>query len=132
MVIVSANVPAGTVVSAITGTTVTLSANATATASGTVARFSAVSDAQAIGGTGGAQNHTLTAAESGVLTYTTMIPSSASVISSDGGLSSSPDTGSRLRAVSQGITIFTTSNAGDLPHSNIPPTIVLPFIFRVI
>lgn len=43
------NVPGGTTVSAISGTTLTLSANATATAGGTAARFSPYTDAQTLG-----------------------------------------------------------------------------------
>lgn len=55
--IFSTNVPAGTTISAISGTTVTMSQNATATAAGTAARFSAVNDPQSIGGAGGDGYH---------------------------------------------------------------------------
>jgi len=59
MFVISANVPAGTTVADISGTTITLSAAATATATGTPARFSYITDAQQIGGTGGAPSVSL-------------------------------------------------------------------------
>ncbi|BAQ16093.1 hypothetical protein [Methyloceanibacter caenitepidi] len=55
MFVLSANVPAGTLISAISGTTLTLSQAATATASGTAARFSIINDPQVAGSVGGAQ-----------------------------------------------------------------------------
>lgn len=51
------NVPAGTTITDISGVTVTLSANATATASTVAARFSILSDPQVIGSVGGADTH---------------------------------------------------------------------------
>jgi hypothetical protein len=59
MKVVSANVPAGTTVTAINGTTLTLSGNAGATASGTAARFSVFDDAQVVGAIGGGASLTL-------------------------------------------------------------------------
>jgi microcystin-dependent protein len=53
MIVVSANVPAGTTISDISGTTITLSAAATASASGTAARFSIFTDANVVGSYGG-------------------------------------------------------------------------------
>lgn len=64
MFVTSANVPAGTTISAISGTTLTLSANATATAAGVAARFSLLgNDAQSIGAAGGEQTHVQLEAE---------------------------------------------------------------------
>lgn len=54
MYVVSANVPAGTTITAISGTALTLSAQASATAGGTAARFSMFTDAQVVGAVGGA------------------------------------------------------------------------------
>lgn len=59
MKVVSANVPAGTTITAISGTTLTLSGNAGATASGTAARFSVFDDAQVVGAIGGGASLTL-------------------------------------------------------------------------
>lgn len=59
MKVVSANVPAGTTITAISGTTLTLSAQASATASGTAARFSIFDDAQVVGAIGGAPTLTM-------------------------------------------------------------------------
>jgi len=53
MKVISANVQAGTTITAISGTSITLSANASATASGTAVRFSVFDDAQLIGAVGG-------------------------------------------------------------------------------
>lgn len=59
MKVVSTNVPAGTTITAISGTTLTLSAQASATASGTAARFSIFDDAQVVGAIGGAPTLTM-------------------------------------------------------------------------
>ncbi|MDO9364669.1 MAG: hypothetical protein Q7T60_17205 [Sphingopyxis sp.] len=53
MTVVSANVQAGTTITAISGTSITLSLAASATAAGTAARFSMFSDAQVVGSVGG-------------------------------------------------------------------------------
>lgn len=58
--VVSTNIPTGTTITAISGTTITMSNAATAGASGTAARFSIVADAQAPGSAGGSQRDTLT------------------------------------------------------------------------
>lgn len=63
MKIVSTNVPAGTTISDINGTTVTMSGNASATASGTAARFSIVADANVVGSRGGETGHIMTIGE---------------------------------------------------------------------
>jgi microcystin-dependent protein len=142
MVIVSANVPAGTTVAAITGTTVTLSANATATASGTAARFSAVSDAQAIGGTGGAQNHTLSIPEIPTITPAGTIGGSQTITNNlvwdgvnndvSGGSGQHRDNATNTVINGSSFTFAGTAFGGGLPHSTINPCMVLPFILRVI
>lgn len=63
MNVVSANVPSGTGILAISGTSVTLSAAATATASGTPVRFSMYRDAQVTGAIGGTIVKNLATAE---------------------------------------------------------------------
>ena len=57
--VISANVPPGTQIAAggVNGTTITLTQNATATASGTTARFSSTLDAQMMGSNGGQPTH---------------------------------------------------------------------------
>jgi hypothetical protein len=62
-------VPFGTTISAISGTTITLSANATATAS-SAARFSPVFDAQTLGQKVGAISHSTTLATANLPPYT--------------------------------------------------------------
>lgn len=59
MKVVSTNVTAGTTISAISGTTLTLSANATGTGATVAARFSLIADAQVLGSTGGVDVHQL-------------------------------------------------------------------------
>jgi hypothetical protein len=54
--------PFGTVISAISGTTLTLSATATGTVAASAVRFSPLKDAQTLGATGGAQSKFLTRA----------------------------------------------------------------------
>jgi hypothetical protein len=68
--VVSANIPAGTTITAISGLTITLSLAATATASGTAARFSFFTDAQTPGASGGVQSHTNTTAETPAHSHT--------------------------------------------------------------
>lgn len=63
MVINSANVPLFTTITAISGATLTMSQNATATSGAVGARFSALTDAQIIGGYGGERTHTQVLAE---------------------------------------------------------------------
>jgi microcystin-dependent protein len=137
MVVVSTNVPAATTVSAISGTTVTLSANATATASGTAARFSALSDAQTIGATGGAQNHTLATPEIPTITPAgTVALSGAGSVATTNAVANGPTSGgANLQVVgTASITAAFTGTAfgGGLPHIQIPPAMALPFILRVI
>jgi microcystin-dependent protein len=140
MFIVSANVPAGTTVSAITGTTVTLSANATATASGTAARFSALSDAQAIGGTGGAQNHTLTTAEIPAHSHGITDPGHTHALNIRDNLSAVGSTPAHIvdnlvagLTSASAVTGITINNAGGGgAHTILPPAMALPFILRVI
>lgn len=59
MFVFSANVPDGTTIIARSGATITLSANATASASGTAARISLINDPQSRGGVGGGAVHTM-------------------------------------------------------------------------
>lgn len=71
MYVVSANVPAGTTITDITGTTLTLSGNASATASGTDARFSIFPDAQTLGAVAGTSSIVQAAKQVGLHTHTT-------------------------------------------------------------
>ena len=142
MVIVSTNITAGTTVSAISGTSVTLSAVATGTASGVAARFSAMSDAQAIGGTGGGQNHTLATTELPAHTHTIAAGSirmegktvsSVPQIFGDADFATQgPAGGSESTPLTVTNPSATGSTGGALPHIQIPPAMALPFILRVI
>ncbi len=117
MVVISASVPAGTTVTAISGTTVTMSANATATAAGAVARFSLLSDAQSLGGTGGAQTHALVTAQMPAHTHTYTDVQSA---------------GSNTLPAGGNVGISNTSaTGGNQPHPNVQPSIVLNYLIRI-
>jgi hypothetical protein len=61
--IVSANIAAGTTVTAVSGLTITLSQAATGTAAGTAARFSMLADAQVASATGGGSTQSMVIAE---------------------------------------------------------------------
>jgi microcystin-dependent protein len=63
MYVQSANIPGGTTVTAIAGTTLTMSQNASASAGGTAARFSPLAEAQALGVRAGATAHAQAASE---------------------------------------------------------------------
>lgn len=63
MFVISANVPANTTITAISGTTLTLSNPASGTAGGTAARFSQFNDAQVLGVVFGAPSYTILLAQ---------------------------------------------------------------------
>ncbi len=63
MTVATANVPAGTTVSAISGTTLTLNTPAASSAVNIAARFSLYGDAQVLGRSGGSTTHTVVTAE---------------------------------------------------------------------
>lgn len=89
MYVQSVNVPAGTTITAISGTTLTLSLNATATAGGTAARFSPMVEAQALGVRGGGLTSTLVTTNLPPYTpsgsVSTTINNGTSIFKSDGG-----------------------------------------------
>jgi hypothetical protein len=127
MRIASANVPAGTEVQTISGTTIGLSSAATATASGTAARFSVFTDAEKPGTSGGTQRVSLSQRElpSSLGTATTTINNGTTVLR--GGAAVSPGTGLTAATVISDITASTTiiNNSGDYPHNNMPPGLVV-------
>lgn len=70
MYVSHAKVPFGTTINAISGTTLTLSANATGSVTGSAARFSPIKDAQTAGAVGGALAHTTTLVTANLPAYT--------------------------------------------------------------
>jgi microcystin-dependent protein len=117
MFVFSANVPSGTTITAISGTSITLSANATATASGTAARFSVLNDPQSLGGTGGSATHQLTVGQLAAHTHLeySWIAAGGAQTGAAGGNFGQQQTG---------------STGGDQPHPNVQPTIVLNHIIK--
>jgi microcystin-dependent protein len=116
MTVVSANIPAATTIIAITGTTLTLSANATATANGTAARFSVLGDAQLLGASGGSLVHTLVTAQmpAHTHTYTNVFESGTNTLSAGGNVGSSN----------------TGATGDDQPHPNMQPSAVLNYLIK--
>lgn len=121
MRVVASSVAAGTTITAISGTTVTLSANATAAGTALAARFSMLGDAQVLGSAGGAQVHQQVTAEMPAHTHTFAALTSRNT--SLGGSETIADTSSNT-------TMTTASAGGGLAHNNVQPTILLNYIIK--
>ena len=139
--IVSTNIPTGTTVTAISGTTVTMSNAATAGASGTAARFSVVADAQVPGSAGGSQRdtlttqsipshtHTGTTSTNGAHTHDYNFPTTSPSFTAGAG-NGLIGPGAATATTSNGSHnhTFTTDGTGSgLPHNNVQPTVVGTF-----
>lgn len=124
MYIESANVPDGTTITAISGTTLTMSANATAGGAGTAARFSLLGDAQEMGDAGGAQTHAITVPQ--LATHTHTFTTIYNV--SDGATGGSQNV---LRFNSAANQNFGIDNTGsNQPHTNVQPSILSNYIIK--
>lgn len=135
MYVISANVTAGTFVTSIVGTTVNLSADATASAAGTAARFSYVLDPQVAGQVGGqsqvtltndgipAHTHTGTTTSNGAHTHTAGFTGGGSA---DAGFAGAIATGSTTTSSNGAHThTFTSDTTGaGRAHNNLPPLIL--------
>lgn len=124
MYVVAAGIPTGTRVASISGATVVLENNATATAGGltTPARFSMFLDAQEPGATGGSNTHRLRQLEMPVDigSATTTINNGTTVLR--GGQAVSAGTGFFAATQISDITASTTitNPLGDYAHNNVP------------
>jgi microcystin-dependent protein len=150
------NVPNGTKINAISGTTLTLSANASATTSST-GRFSPILDAQTLGALGGELSHVTSVPEMAAHTHANTLADPGHVhgcATSAGGASTgvarvatgingnvstggttiigmqSDGTNSFLATATTGITITNVSTGGGLAHNNHPKSIVMNFIIK--
>jgi hypothetical protein len=142
-------VPFGTTITAISGTTITMSNPAMASVTTSGARFSPIGDAQTPGQTGGALSHVLTAVELPVITPTftgsqgavTVISNTGNIlvgtlaggVSSGGGGLEGIASGSQNTPGSSGT--FTpagtvSSFGGGLPHSTQPKSIVMNYVIK--
>lgn len=97
-----------------------------------------------LGASGGAETHTITAAQSAVLTYTSTVTDTGHVhpmktrgdydtagASQETAVNGA--TGSPLRdtdSATTGITVATTANAGGQAHNNVQPTFILNYIIK--
>jgi microcystin-dependent protein len=121
MFIVSTNVPAGTKINSISGSTITMSANATASASSVAARFSALgNDAQVLGAVGGEDAHKLTVDELASHSH------NYQGYASNTGSNNAPSVGNNPPTW-QGTT-FSAGN--DQPHNNLPPSVLTNYIIK--
>jgi microcystin-dependent protein len=91
-------------------------------------------DGDRLGNTGGSETHTLTAAQSAVLTYTSIVTDPGHAHPLDSGNYQAGTTsaftgnpgavGNATDSALTGITVATTSNAGGGAHNNVQPTVV--------
>jgi hypothetical protein len=144
-------VPSGTKITAISGTTLTLSNNASATVTTSGARFSPLLDAQTMGATGGEMSHAVTLAETatGITSANTasIALSVASTVSNiiQGGANAAAAATGFVFAFAAGTTpsgitstgnivigaaAVTSNNTGDLASNNQPKTIVMNYIIK--
>lgn len=148
--IISTNVPYGTTITAINGTTITMSQNATASAGPTAARFSPLADAQTSGAVGGQLSHTLSTPELPVHTHAPSDPGHGHNMNSTAagqvnqpavtagypvGQSPSsggnPQCGGTSLSIVSNFTGITIGNAGGgLAHNTASPGIVMKFIVK--
>ena len=139
--------PSGTTITAISGTSVTLSNVASATVAAGAIRFSPILDAQTLGATGGELSHVNTVAETAAHTHANTVGETAHSHSSAGiGTGTSGElTGSggsyyaivtdgaakhNTDTATAGVTITNVSAGGGLGHNNQPKTIVMNYIIK--
>jgi microcystin-dependent protein len=140
MYIVSTNIPTGTTVTAISGTTVTMSNAATAGASGTAARFSTIADAQAPGSAGGdegvtlttqglpSHTHTGTTSTNGAHTHNYNFPSTTPSFAPGAGNGLTGAVATATTSAGDHTHTFTSDATGSgLAHNNVQPTVVGTF-----
>jgi microcystin-dependent protein len=140
MYIVSTNVPTGTTITAISGTTLTISNAATAGAAGTAARFSAFTDAQVPGSSGGVDDctlitqqlpshtHTGTTSTNGAHTHNYNFPQVTAAFSPGAGNGLTGAVATATTSNGDHTHTFTSDATGsELPHNNVQPTVVGTF-----
>lgn len=140
-------IPVGTKITAISGTSVTLSANATATLTSAAVRFSPVLDAQTLGATGGTITHALGLNQlptgitvTGTVTVTPSVDNyPANLVGGfqvTGGAGNwVPSWGVNAGAITilhnmTGVNTLTSNNTGAQAHPNAQPTIVMNYIIK--
>lgn len=126
MYVVSANVPAGTKVNNVSGTTVTLSANASGTGSAVAARFSNLTDAQTLGSTGGAQGISVNVDQ--MPSHTHLGGNMYNASSTFGGTGSTRNMLFIDTAGLQNVSIASTG--GNQSHANVQPSVVTGYIIK--
>jgi microcystin-dependent protein len=120
MFIKSTNVPAGTTITNISGTTITMSANASASGTTIPARFSMLADAEVLGSAGGADVHTLVTAQLAAHKH------SSNISDSTGGSGFN----SLVRGTSTGNQTLMDNAGGDEAHPNMQPSLTVSYIIK--
>lgn len=125
MFITAVGVTAGTTIVGISGTTITMSANATANGSSVAVRFSLLgNDGQTVGAAGGSDTHQLTVVE---LAAHNHVQNNSGAISNI----AVPGYGSGARPTFVDGTVVSTNNAGgDQPHTIMQPSLVTNYIIK--
>jgi len=123
MRVVGAGIPEGTTIAAISTSAfeLTLSAAATATASGVAMRFGFL-DGITLGAAGGAQNHVLLPKEMPVHTHTATAAAPSTLVAGTTFVRNTNTTSAQIQ---------TDSAGGDQSHPNVQPTFIMNHIIRV-
>lgn len=141
----NSNVAPGTTISAISGTTITLSANATGTQSGVSTRFSVFPDAQGLGIAGGAQSKAIGLSDlptgitsSGTNSITVSSVAGGQLVWNGAGSPAGVNATGGSFNFSGSISIsgnnsisVTSNNTGGIPSSFIPPSIIVNYAVRL-
>jgi len=120
MKVFGAGIPAGaTVLTIASGTSITISANATATASGVALRFGVV-DGATVGDAGGSQVHQLTTSQMPAHSHNVMYANNQGM----------PAGGNTVAVQGSSQPVAATSTGGDQAHTNVQPTMVLNYLIK--
>lgn len=121
MIIKSTNVPTGTTITGISGTTITMSANASANGTTIAARFSMVSDAEALGGAGGFDVTTLSANQMPIHNH--VVASFPNGAGGGGAPLNSGNTGTQSNP-------GTTNAGGSQAHGSVQPSLIVNYLIK--
>jgi len=129
MFITNANVTAGTKILSISGTTITMSANATGNGTTVTARFSMLgNDPEVLGAAGGEDVHQLVTNELAAHSHTQSIWNSVGSFSN--GTTGLHSQGGTSTATTVGTSENTNNTGSDQAHNNMQPSLVTNFIIK--
>lgn len=143
MTIVSANIVVGTTVTAVVGTTITLSQAASGSAAGTAARFSLIGDAQVAMAVGGSPSQTLAIAELPSHTHAnslndpghvhgnTSAATASGTVNSGVAFGVAAQTSVNTASATTGVTITNAAVGSTRPHAVLSPVMVCGFYLKI-